>query len=194
MIRSGEMMRAFFCIPLSQTARDTVSAVATQLRRETDMRASWVRPENYHLTVRFLGEIDPRQTIDLGRIAEEAARRHASFRLSLSRVGAFPSFSRPRVLWMGDDAPSAFTELVGDVNDGLGALGFPPERKATVAHVTVARIKGRSDPTLDEKARLLRPSDPESVDVGRIILMESRLGPGGATYTPLYEVSLSGGS
>jgi len=180
-------MRTFFAIPLQEGVRESIRSAAGQLRAATQMRASWVRPENYHLTVRFLGDIEPMLTVDLTNLADELVADRKPFEIPLERIGAFPSFDRARVLWIGGDAPDTFVDLVGNLNAQITRLGFKPERKATIAHVTIARVKGRFDEQLGSIVRDLGPLRSESVHVDRIVLMQSELAPGGAIYTPLAE-------
>lgn len=185
-------MRAFLCVPLEASVKRVIAQAAEALRSSTQMRASWVRAENYHLTVRFLGEIDPKSTVSLDRLIDEVAREHPPFQLTLNRVGVFPAFSNPRVLWVGGASSSSFVDLVQETNTGLETVGFEPERRRPTSHVTMARIKGQPDPTLERTVEGLNPLGPIEVAVDRIVLMESRLTPSGATYVPVFEKALGG--
>jgi len=187
-------MRAFLCIPVPAPARRVLAQTSDALRRSTDMRASWVAEANYHITVRFLGEIDPMLTIDLEQVACEVAERHVAFDLRIDRIGAFPSLERARVVWAGVETPRVFADLAGDLNRGLERLGFEGERRRPEAHVTLARIKGRPDPKLSGVAARMNPLEAMELPVKRVVLMESQLGPRGATYVPLFEVTLRAGS
>lgn len=179
-------MRTFFCVPLKPDVASAIDRVARGVRDATDMRAGWVRRENYHVTLRFLGEIDPLLTVDLEKISRRITARLEPFVLPLDRLGCFPSVDRARVLWIGGEASPVFHGLAASLQHELRKLGFPPERKPTVAHVTLARIKGRPD------ARLSRVLDDAALPPGlearadRIALMESVLSPDGAVYTPLF--------
>jgi 2'-5' RNA ligase len=185
-------MRAFFCIPLQAGPRGSIASAAERVRARSTMRASWVQPENYHLTVRFLGEIDPTFTAKLEGLAMGVAEDRQPFRLTLDRLGAFPNFDRARILWFGGDAVAAYVDLVRTLNERLRSAGFDPERKRPAAHVTIARIKGRPDAALERVIGELEPVAPQCVGVDRIVLMESRLTPEGAIYTPRSEAILGG--
>jgi len=185
-------MRAFFCVTLDERCQSTIGAIAERLRSETRMRASWVRRGNYHLTVRFLGEIDPMLTVDLDRVCRDVVRGMDPVAIALERLGAFPSAEGARVLWIGGNTPVAYVELVERLNGELRGLGFGEERKRPVAHVTLARVKGRPDPALGSLLEKVGSFSPESARVDRVTLMESRLTPSGAVYTPLFEARLGG--
>jgi 2'-5' RNA ligase len=185
-------MRTFFCIPLERQLAKAIDRLATQLRDRVAARASWVRPENYHVTLRFLGDIEPDLTIDLEQAARRVTERLAPFALPLDRLGAFPSIDRARVLWVGGGAPAEFLGLTLSLQHELGRLGFPREQRPTVAHITLARLKGRPDADLPRTlgAAELPPNLSSYAD--RIVLMQSELTPTGAIYTPLFTTPFGG--
>ena len=150
-----------------------------------------MREPSYHITVRFLGEIDAISTVELERIARGVCKHLPPFEVSLQQVGAFPSIARPRVLWIGDDASPVFRGLSTSLDVGLRSLGFPRERADPVAHVTLARIKGPPDPCLAGIVASCQPDLPFRVRVDRLTLMQSELTSGGAIYTPLFATKLS---
>jgi 2'-5' RNA ligase len=186
-------MRAFFCIPADSKLKERIGSIASRLRDATRMRASWVRPENYHLTVRFLGEIDPMSTLELDELCRRVAIAVSPFDVFLDRVGAFPSFERARVIWVGGAAPSAYVALASSLNERLREMGFPKDRNETVAHVTLARVKGAPDPELPGSIDAMNPLPGWPLRADRIVLMESRLTPRGAIYTPLFTVPFGEG-
>jgi 2'-5' RNA ligase len=185
-------MRAFFCVTLDERRQAAIGSVAERLRSETRMRASWVRPGNYHLTVRFLGEIEPALTVEMDELCRDVVRTLDPFGITFDRVGAFPSVEGARVLWIGGETPAEYVDLVDRLNEALRSLGFDRERKRAVAHVTVARIKGRPDPELGRLLEEAGSFPRESTRVEHVTLMESRLTPDGAVYTPLFEAPLGG--
>jgi len=186
-------MRTFFCIPMASAHRASIASIAERIRAATSTRASWVRPENYHVTVRFLGEIDPMLTVDLDRIAGQVVGRLEPFTMTLDRVGAFPSTDRARVLWVGGETPVAFIELVRSLEERLRSIGFEPDRRGPEAHVTVARVKGRPDRGLVRTIEDLELEEPLVAQADRIVLMESRLTSSGAVYSPLFETPIGRG-
>jgi len=157
------------------------------------MRASWVDRGNYHLTIRFLGEIDPMATVELDKLCRRIARSISPFFVEFDQVGAFPDPDRARVLWVGGSTPAPYVDLVRSVNDALERTGFPPERRHPVAHTTLARVKGRPDRRLPEIVERMNPLPPWRIRVDRIVLMESRLARSGAEYSPLFTVPLGDG-
>ena len=185
-------MRAFFCIPMEPSVVRAIGRLAATLRTHIKTPASWVRPENYHVTLRFLGEIEPELTIDLERLAHRVTGQRTPFVLSLDRLGAFPSADRARVLWIGGDAPPEFLGLASSFQHELAGLGFPRERPQTVAHVTLARLKGRADPAVPSALGTTKAPAGLATRADRLVLMESELTPAGAVYTPLFAARFGG--
>jgi len=186
-------MRSFVCITLPQELRVRLEKTAGGLRRSTTVRASWVPVDNFHITVQFLGEIDPMLTVELQRRLNERIGRHAPFDLTLDRISAFPSADRPRVLWGGGSATGAFTDLVRSISDGIAPLGFARERKPDVFHITLARLRGAADPRLVQTIREIDARmESVSIAVTSVTLMESRLTSRGARYSRLFDVPLRG--
>jgi len=184
-------MRTFFCLPIDAGLRGTVTTLSEALRRRLGPGAgSWVRPENFHVTVQFLGEIDPMLTVDLERLARGVAGRIEPFDLVVDRVGAFPSLDRPRVVWAGGEAPEAFVDLLRTLGRELAPLGFEEERRTSVTHITFVRLQGRPVRLEEAVAGLRLPMHVLRAE--KLILMESQLRSGGAEYAPLFTVPLGG--
>lgn len=128
-----------------------------------------------------------------GRLDEVAAAlgdvagAHARFTLAISGLGAFPTPSRPRVLWAGVAAGAdRIAALAGAVDTALARLGFPSEARPFSAHVTLGRVRDpRRDPEVEQSLRAAAARPFGSVAVEEIVLMRSQLSPRGARYTPL---------
>ncbi len=187
------MMRAFFCLPSDKRLSDELYAISADLRTRINTRVSWVTKRNFHVTIRFLGEINPMLTIDLERMARRIVAEIPPFDIEIDRLGAFPHPARARVIWAGGKASAGFTELVSKVNEGLSELGFPKDRTDPIAHITLGRVKGRPDPALPRILTELDDAVNYPLHVNRLILMESTLTPRGAVYNPLFTLRLTGG-
>lgn len=138
-----------------------------------------------HLTLRFFAEIGPDEVERVSSAVDEVARATGSFDLSLEGIGAFPSAERPRVVWLA--VARGREEVVGigrRLDLALARIGFPPEPRELVPHVTLFRVRSARD---RERASALlggRTTAPTSppVRVREITLKESVLGPGGARH------------
>ena len=156
----------------------------------------WVAPENFHLTVKFLGAVDIDRLADIDRALHEAVTGLAAFDVLLRGLGAFPSAARPRIIWAGvADGAAALAAVAAQVERSLSPLGFPPEDRAFSAHVTLGRVRTpRRNPRL--AAALASASNVElgRVAVTRISLMRSDLSPRGARYSELAGHALAAGT
>jgi 2'-5' RNA ligase len=148
---------------------------------------SWVAPENFHVTLKFLGSVDDGRVQGVIDALHTAVQGHAPFDLEVSGLGAFPSATRPRVLWAGlagDIAPLA--ALAASVEDALDGLGFPREGRAFAPHITLGRVRepGRA-PALAEALGAASDRRFGRVAIAETALMRSDLSPRGARYTVL---------
>lgn len=186
-------MRTFVGIPLPDEVRRAVAAAVAPYR--TRLRpVAWVAEENLHVTLKFLGDVDPAR---LRAVEERLALAAASvppFRFSVLGVGAFPSPGNPRVLWAGVLEP---LELVGklqqNIENSLSGAGIPREERAFHPHATIGRVRG----PLPREAREAFFADFSGrafgdVAAGSFRLYESRLSPAGARYSVLRDFPLRG--
>jgi 2'-5' RNA ligase len=167
-------VRLFVAVPLTAEARARISDALPG-----PLPGREVRPENWHITVRFLGEVGDVER-DLVIDALERAEFGAPFRLRWSGLGAFPRPRRATVLWLGiDRGDTELRELAGGAEEALEGAGFAPEDRPFRSHLTLSRIRPHQDvtPLLDG----FRPLGFE-MTVDRLVLYRSHLGRGGARY------------
>ena len=164
------------------------------LRKEltdVDRGVRTVRPEQFHLTLRFLGDTDEGLVDGLKSLMERSVEGVDPFRLSFEGVGAFPSSKRPRVVWIGLKGAEPLMEIAHRLEEGVVALGWQSEKRGFRPHATVARIKyikrlGRLTSLLDR----WHDRSFGSVEVGAVYLKRSELSPQGATHTTVHTVEL----
>lgn len=146
---------------------------------------------NLHITLKFLGQIDETRVPAVAEAIRAAAAPAAAFDVAVRGLGAFPTASRPRVVWAGLDEARALGALAAEVDDALATLGIPRESRPFAAHVTLGRVREpRRNPALAEA--LARRADFGRLPVARVSLMRSELHPRGARYTELAGVLLAG--
>ncbi len=153
---------------------------------------SWVAPENFHVTVKFLGSIDDSRVQSVIDALHTAVRGHTPFDLEVGGLGAFPSATRARVLWAGLVGGAApLGALAASIEEALAGLGFPREDRAFSPHITLGRVRepGRA-PALAEALGAASGRRFGRVTVAETALMRSDLSPRGARYTALASVAL----
>lgn len=159
--------------------------------QETGRSVRSVLPENLHLTLKFLGDVDPSTLPDLTRILESVAAGHKSFEFRISGVGVFPDRRRPAVVWAGVTPQDPFQTLAADCNDAFRTLGFRPESRPFTPHLTLARIRSRAPAGLNDWLDGHQSLYSESQDVTTIRLMQSERLSTGLRYVSLSETPLS---
>ncbi|MGH8925982.1 MAG: RNA 2',3'-cyclic phosphodiesterase [Acidimicrobiia bacterium] len=172
------LRRLFLAVPLGEEARAILSQALPQLPGKV------VPPENWHLTTRFLGFLDQVTAERLSGDIDQADLG-STFEVSLGEMGAFPRPLRATVLWLGvDEGRSRLADLNMICEEAAQAAGVPAEERAFTAHLTLSRIRPQQD--IRAVIDAYRPM-PLSWKADRVVLYESRLGRGGAVYTPLEE-------
>jgi 2'-5' RNA ligase len=183
------ILRAFFAIELGEAARRQAADVAAALRaRPGGDAVRWVRPENLHVTLRFLGEIAPTRVEPLLAQVRARTERVAPFALRLGALGGLPPSRRPRVLMIALEPEAPLAALASAVEQGVAAAGFEPEPRPFRGHLTLGRVRGAS-PSLAEVS-----VPPAAFDVTESVLFASELHPSGSRYTPLGRAPLGGAS
>ena len=189
-------MRVFVAVDLDERVRNEVGGLIRRLRSEArdepSLRVSWVPPEQLHLTLHFLGNVDDAA---VARLADRIAQpvELPAFTLSFSNIGSFATRGRPNVIWLGVSEGSApLIELHRVIGRRLQAVGCELEERPYSPHLTLARIRQLTRTVPQNRRRRekggLSPVQvpvqgglsPMTVD--RVTLFESQLGRGGATH------------
>jgi RNA 2',3'-cyclic 3'-phosphodiesterase len=179
-------VRAFVALVLAEPLRVRLGEEVARLRSGRP-GVAWVAPENLHLTLKFLGEVDPPRLESLQAALAAAVGGRSRFQLTCAGLGAFPTTSRPRVIWAGvHDGAEASTRLAEAVEHALAPLGFDPKGRAFSAHITLGRVRvPRGDPALTTALEVARARIFGATPIDRVVLMRSDLSPRGARYTEL---------
>lgn len=178
------MVRAFIALELSGEIRDRLRPVQDSLRA-CRARMTFVAPENIHITVKFLGEVDDRL---LPRVREAvSAVRDVPFPVTVGNV-TVNNPKRPFTIWCSIDDAGRCASLFRQVEEKLSPLGFPRETRPFTPHATLARIKS-FDPSLNPVLSPLRGKSYGECVIGGMKLKKSTLGPRGPVYDDLMEVT-----
>ena len=177
-------MRLFVALVIPSTIRKTLAALIESLRAVSP-QTRWVRPENLHVTLKFIGEVPEAK---LAAIRSELSNVHSDHPVLIDfrGLGFFPSEKYPRVFWAGIEASPNLKTLAGDVDLAMEKLGIRREQTPFSPHLTLARFE---PPRLPEKLRTAihetAARDFGSLHTNKFHLIESKLKPSGAEYTTL---------
>lgn len=151
---------------------------------------AWVRRDNLHYTMRFLGDVDEAAAAEASAAMREAAASRPKFGAALGGFGAFPSAKRARVLWIGMiQGAEPMRLLASGLDAALTRHGFDAADESFEPHLTVGRVRAPGDWT----GRLLdAPTVEARFQVERVQLVKSELGDGGSRYETMEEAALAG--
>lgn len=182
-------IRLFIAIELSQNIHDQLGDLMIDLKKIDWKAAKWVRSENIHLTLKFLGNTEQNKLPLLKSSLTNACKDIKPFKLVVKGTGFFPSRKNPRVLWAGVAESAELSHLYIALEEAMTALGYKKEDRPFSPHLTLARIPSTGDTAAmeDTMNRLFEARSREfgSVIVRRITLFQSTLASGGSIYTPL---------
>jgi len=191
------MPRAFVAVLLPEGPRRAIATEIDRLKMIT-RTATWVAPNNLHITLRFLGDQTEEQLAGVVPALEEAAEGVAPFTLTLRGLGAFPGPEHPRTLWVGiSEGATEVRRLQARVAEALERLGVPLEVRHWQAHVTIGRVteqrRMRREGVAELRSAIIRGATTNfgPVPVTAISLMRSDLYSSGARYTGIASVALN---
>lgn len=176
-------MRVFIAVDLPQKIR-TDLAKATDVLRQSGVRASWVKQENLHITMKFLGDVEEELLPEIKDWLDQVGAESQRFQTCLRDHGFFPPQGRPRILYVATDQTDRFSQIVKGIDSRLVCAGFERERKFT-SHITLARIKV-PDKLEKLRAALRTLKFSGRFEVNGLSLYRSVLMPSGARYESLH--------
>ena len=182
-------MRLFVALEIPSAVRDNLAAFMKELRAletvSSRSNARWVRQENLHVTLKFIGNIDDAK-LDAIRDALSQVKSEQPVELRFRGVGFFPSERRPRVFWTGIEASPNLGPIGADIDARLAKLGIPVETRAFTPHLTLARLE---PPGISEKLQAAikenATCDFGTFRTNEFHLIQSKTRPTGAEYTRL---------
>jgi 2'-5' RNA ligase len=183
-------VRLFVALEIPAAVRENLATLMKELsaleKQSSGKRARWVRPENLHVTLKFLGEAVPNRLNEIVA-ALFVVRSGQPAELQFRGLGFFPDEKRARVLWAGIDASPGLAAIAGDIEQQLEPLGFAREKRTFTPHLTLARFE---PPGISEKlGAAVRDNAKQefgALRTGEFHLIESKLKPSGAEYTTLH--------
>jgi 2'-5' RNA ligase len=185
-------IRCFVALNLPPELKVRLAELEARLK-EARADVSWVKPENTHLTLKFLGGVEETRVPIVKRAIQEGLRGEAPLVLSLAGLGVFPNPRSPRVIWVGVEGDTERMEkLQKRLEQALEEVGFPREARSFSPHMTLGRMRSRQGAAgLMELVGRLGEYRAGSIQAESIELMRSQLHPAGAIYTILESFPLS---
>ncbi|HYX31036.1 MAG TPA: RNA 2',3'-cyclic phosphodiesterase [Pyrinomonadaceae bacterium] len=179
--------RTFVAIELPPKVRVRIAKYIDELRRNClNVRASWTREENLHLTLKFLGDVPAAQIANVSRAIEHTAGVCSRLDLVISGCGVFPPHGQPKVLWIGVmDVSGELARLQRILDLNCGEIGLPPEARKFHPHLTIARLRSARDARVLGDLHKTSGFESTTVEVRELSLMRSELSSQGSRYIAL---------
>jgi 2'-5' RNA ligase len=178
------VIRAFIAIGIPERLQTVLGRVSRELTRDLSPRSvRWIKPQNIHLTLRFLGDVQLDKLAYIKRGIDEVVVRSAPLTLYLDTIGCFPNARRPRIIWIGLAGDlDQLSALHRSIEQMLDSIGWEPERRKFHPHLTLGRVR---DPRVVADASLPwgRMLAQGQLIVETVHLVESQLFPTGAIYS-----------
>jgi 2'-5' RNA ligase len=187
-------IRSFLAFKLPPDIKNIIRRVSDNLRK-MPAEVKWVKTDNIHLTIVFLGQVKGTELEGVKGAAGAVCAEFGPFEVALEGVGCFPNRRRPRVLWLGLKADldrlNAFRDAL---QEGLKPFGIKEEKRLFRPHLTLGRIRKPGKMARSFEDRFFEYHDLGSADylLSDLILFKSTLKPGGAEYSGLAAWPLSG--
>jgi RNA 2',3'-cyclic 3'-phosphodiesterase len=183
-------VRLFVALEIPSAVREHLGALIKDLsaleKRPSGKKTRWVRAENLHVTLKFIGEAAPNK-VDEIVAALFTVRSEQPAELRFRGLGFFPGEKRPRVLWAGIESSAELAAIARDIEHHLEPLGFSREKRAFTPHLTLARFE---PPGISERLQAVVSENAErdfgGLRASKFHLIESKLKPSGAEYTTLH--------
>jgi 2'-5' RNA ligase len=195
-MQKAETFRLFVAIAVPEPVKDEIKKAQDELRRALpDAGVRWTRREQFHLTLKFLGDVEVACVESLKASLSRACEKCSALLLRAERIGCFPQSRSPRVVWVGvNDSPGTLRQLQSAVETAMREFTVEKPEGQFTGHVTLGRVREITRPQADLLAKLaLGMQDRLFGDwkADQVELIRSELAAGGARYTTLVKVPLA---
>ncbi|NLZ51782.1 MAG: RNA 2',3'-cyclic phosphodiesterase [Thermoanaerobacteraceae bacterium] len=176
-------MRCFIAINLDLSVKANIRDFIQNKVSQNFKGIRWVKPENLHITLAFLGEITTEQASSIKKVLESILAKHESFPIELSGIGFFPNRKNPKVFWIGIKEQPKLLKLKHDIDKCLTECNIYFDKKPFSPHLTIGRIKS----PLKIESEIVEALDfKASFLVTEFFLIKSDLFSDGPVYSDLY--------
>ena len=185
-------MRLFLAIELETKIKNALRIIQDELK-QLGGQVKWVEPNNLHLTIKFLGDVQETKLEPLKTSLQNTAKKFPSFAMEIAGVGVFPNIDHPNIIWVGaKETTGTLTTLATQIEEALDSLDFQKEKRGFSAHITIGRVKSfKNISHLTEKLNTLTLPNNLRQSVPAVTLFKSTLTPQGPVYEVLAQFHLT---
>jgi len=189
------LLRTFIAVEIPPHVQKKIQQETEPLRKAIGASlVRWVPVQNIHLTLKFLGDVSPASVDILTQMLRAEADSYLAFDMHVSGLGSFPSLRRPRVLYIGMQAPAELEALYRGIESACARLGYESEGRDFSPHLTLGRVK--QDASALDQQKIRRALEETKIDslgtarVNSVHLYKSDLKPTGSVYTQIFSAPL----
>ncbi len=187
-------MRTFIALTLPEQIRSRLALLQAELK-ETETDVKWTAPENIHLTLKFIGEIDEKTLDRIILALEKFIPEKKSYYARVSALDVFPKIHSPRIIWIGlGEGDKESRDIAEEIEEKLSDTGISKEERAFTSHITIGRVRsGRNKERLLRKINEINSLENEDLRflVDRVTVYKSTLTPKGPVYEAIKELRLA---
>lgn len=188
------LLRTFIALEIPQELQQIIYKETAHLRNRIGALVRWVPSGNMHLTLKFLGNISPANVDIVTQMVRAEADSCQPFVMQVGGLGSFPSPKRPRVIYIGLQAPAELVALQHGIESATSRLGYESEERGFSPHLTLGRVRQNISASDQQKIRgaleEMKIDSLGSARVDSVHLYNSELKPTGPVYTRLFTAPL----
>jgi 2'-5' RNA ligase len=190
-----DVIRTFIAISLSDPVRIRLQEISNDLQGKLKNRSlRWVSPQNIHLTIKFLGDMQSSAVAQLSQALSALGPEIHPFTMHFTEVGCFPNRHRPKVIWVGGQTPPELRQLFQAIDRLTNQLGFASENRPFSPHLTLARLAQHASfqdaAVVGEVVGAYQLIAIDPLIIAEFHLIKSDLRPQGPIYTHLTTITL----
>ena len=187
----AELIRSFIAIELPTAVKQELTTLEDILKKRCPQVVRWVDPQNIHVTLKFLGDVDSDRVDEINMAIDEATQGMSPFHLELKDLGVFPNLNKVNIIWVDAKGDlDKLTYLQKQIESNMEQLGFAREDRDFTPHLTLGRVRDYASP--DDRKKIGQVlaqtafASAQVITVNSVNLMKSQLTNTGAIYTRLY--------
>jgi 2'-5' RNA ligase len=186
-----EKSRTFIAVEIGEEILRSINDYSVDLQRKNPSGFRWVKADNLHLTLKFIGDTRSDQIVAVKQILNNLCNTREPFQLEINGTGAFPSWSHPRTIWIGLKLSDELKSFYRNLDSALAAIGIPTEGERFSPHLTLCRVTDHAAPQVVQNLCKDIQETPltflYSWQVERVVYLKSKLQPGGPIYSLISE-------
>ena len=190
------LIRSFIAVPLPVSLQQQIYRETNSLRNQLNREIiRWVPSENFHITLKFLGDISIKKLDMLEEILTKEISEISPFEIKVENLGVFPQLSRPSVIWVGVEKNSNLSTLYECAQATASQIGSVPEKRRFSAHLTLGRVTRKGDNSKAKSKIRKTLEESPAYNFGKVLvdsvhIFQSELTPNGAKYHSIFKAKL----